>query len=385
MSDSGDRDRETANTPPLSPKPPRITSLDALRGVGALLVMFWHYYLTLPIPVQTHLSWLTIFSPIRYAPAAVVIFNMLSGFVLALPYFKPEPPVYWQFLVRRVCRLYVPFAVILFVALVLYTVTGTDQQAVNGMLLRVKTTTQLGPFTLTSFGRTLLMTGLWDDTLMDPSIWTLIQEMRISIIFPILVLLCRRSWLGAAFMAACYVFVFTTRETLGHFIIFPGLPDDYVSTWVLTVYFIPCFMMGIFIARYRDRIAKFLSGVSRRRRRALWTFAIINLYFIPDFDVRQPFTEVGAGLVIMLLLSSPKLESAARASVMQWLGKISFSLYLVHLPVLFILRHLLEDRLSLGLIYALSAIMTVPAAVLSQRLIEQPAVALGKTLLRRRA
>jgi hypothetical protein len=41
------------------------------------------------------------------------LFFVLSGFVLSLPVTQFEQPAFWQFLVKRFCRIYLPFAVTL--------------------------------------------------------------------------------------------------------------------------------------------------------------------------------------------------------------------------------------------------------------------------------
>ncbi len=40
---------------------------------------------------------------------AVILFFLLSGFVLTIPYLLPDPPGYLRFLTRRVIRIYVPY------------------------------------------------------------------------------------------------------------------------------------------------------------------------------------------------------------------------------------------------------------------------------------
>jgi peptidoglycan/LPS O-acetylase OafA/YrhL len=56
---------------------------------------------------------------------AVMLFFVLSGFVLALPYFAGTSAAYGPYLVRRFCRLYPPFAfAVLVSALLCYLLGG---------------------------------------------------------------------------------------------------------------------------------------------------------------------------------------------------------------------------------------------------------------------
>src|ERR1700744_2861460 len=110
------------DTPPASHSIPpeslnfgRTPALDSVRAIGALAVGIWHLYITLPHDTQMRNIWF-LWSPIRLLNPAVVIFYLLSGFVLAFPYLKGTQPSYRQFFVARMSRLYIPFAVILAVA-----------------------------------------------------------------------------------------------------------------------------------------------------------------------------------------------------------------------------------------------------------------------------
>jgi len=96
-------------------KPPRFTELDSLRGLAALTVVFCHFvtaYLNGPpfaflnkFPVRVLLD----------GHEAVMLFFLLSGFVLSLPY-RQRGVEYGSFLVRRVCRIYLPYLGALLIA-----------------------------------------------------------------------------------------------------------------------------------------------------------------------------------------------------------------------------------------------------------------------------
>ena len=94
----------------------RIASLDALRGVAAFSVVVSHLLLVLsvlhaPFPA----SWRAFL-----ARWAVLTFFALSGYVLALPYFSGRAPTYGTFVVRRFCRIYLPYAAVVAAAGVIF-------------------------------------------------------------------------------------------------------------------------------------------------------------------------------------------------------------------------------------------------------------------------
>ena len=102
--------------------PGRILELDALRGLAAVTVMVGHCLILFPNyerPTRgiSHLAGLNL---LKYTPlalltarhdAAVVLFFILSGFVLALPYLGSRTPRYPAFLVKRLLRLYPAYLV----------------------------------------------------------------------------------------------------------------------------------------------------------------------------------------------------------------------------------------------------------------------------------
>jgi peptidoglycan/LPS O-acetylase OafA/YrhL len=83
----------------------RLSELDALRGIAALSVVLWHFlcatYTSLPAPQVIY--W------ISRGDGAVVLFFLLSGFVLSLPFQRGQKPTYLAFAIRRLCRIYLPY------------------------------------------------------------------------------------------------------------------------------------------------------------------------------------------------------------------------------------------------------------------------------------
>jgi peptidoglycan/LPS O-acetylase OafA/YrhL len=90
-------------------KPPRFAELDSLRGLAALAVVLSHF-----TGVYLNTRHYTVFLykfPMRIlldGRAAVILFFLLSGFVLSLPY-RQRGLEYGTFLVRRICRIYLPY------------------------------------------------------------------------------------------------------------------------------------------------------------------------------------------------------------------------------------------------------------------------------------
>src|SRR6476619_1096697 len=99
----------------------RVTQLDGLRGIAALVVVACHIISTLPaiggvfsdrtVALTTAGTW-AVFSPLHVlwnGTPAVHVFFVLSGYVLVLPFTRPGAAASWaQYYAKRFFRLYLP-------------------------------------------------------------------------------------------------------------------------------------------------------------------------------------------------------------------------------------------------------------------------------------
>lgn len=99
-------------------KPSRIGRLDALRGVASLVVLAGHCS-----PPLLHWAWWL--RPLGDGYGAVLLFFLLSGYVLALQLGSPQRPGYAGFLIRRFFRIWPAFAVVLVLSFLAFHWTGS--------------------------------------------------------------------------------------------------------------------------------------------------------------------------------------------------------------------------------------------------------------------
>src|SRR5512141_298814 len=114
----------------------RVTQLDGLRGLAALVVVACHALSTIPgignvvsgdrsAGLTTAEAW-AVYSPLHAlwnGTPAVHVFFVLSGFVLVLPFTRPGAVRNWaQYYAKRFFRLYLPAWASLAVAVALMTV-----------------------------------------------------------------------------------------------------------------------------------------------------------------------------------------------------------------------------------------------------------------------
>ena len=360
-----------------SPRMPRIASLDAVRGVAAVIVMIHHMLAALPEFGTPSGQWVVELLktwPLRLiwgGEEAVVVFFVLSGFVLAQPFLMGVHPIWAHFACRRFLRLYPSYlaalslAAIAAIALSSYHLEGMSDHFNGAWNHRISGTEVLRGALFLSDSRPI-----------NTAFWSLVVEMHISLIFPFLFAITLRlgpvaAPVGAALLGVAVVayspLVASFGETWGMIILLP----------LKSAYFIFPFVLGILLAAYRARIGALLSGPWRDVRGAL---CILGLGLL-GLDGRLPYAlgamavALGITLVLSVMLSSDWVEQAARVPALQWLGQVSYSLYLCHATVIHALFYGLHNRLPFGAIMALIPPVALAVAWLLWAVVERPSIA----------
>jgi len=215
------------------------------------------------------------------------------------------------------------------------------------------------------------MTGLPRDRILVPAMWSLVHELRISIIFPVLVLLFRAGTakaFGGALVFSCICAYALVR--IGE--------DSAVGTMLATGEMIIYFVVGIALAMHSDARAAWFRTRSRQATSFLWLLCMALLIapgsFLPWVQLSWG---VGAALLVCLGLSGSRIAGVSSGPICQWLGRVSYSLYLFHGIVLIAAVHVLYGRLPLTAIWLSGALVSLILAQTTYRLIELPAIKLG--------
>ena len=148
----------------------RLRELDALRGLAALAVSFQHLFLLTGMAgAVLALAALTPMNAFFDGTRAVLFFFVLSGFVLAVPFFRGVvSPT--GFVAKRAARIYPAYWFALIVSIGVYTLSANPH--------------------LTLYSAANFASLLTDYTAQNYNVvfWSLVQEMRLSILFPLLIL-----------------------------------------------------------------------------------------------------------------------------------------------------------------------------------------------------
>jgi peptidoglycan/LPS O-acetylase OafA/YrhL len=381
----------------------RLKELDALRGIVALIVVFHHFMLSLRIPD----SWLLKifnYSPLHILYAgreSVIFFFILSGFVLSLPYLKANGGVpYPGFLVKRICRIYLPYLVALLTAILMnylflkYFHGRSTFSAWFNLFWHQ-------PVDLGTVVQHVLFIGAYDTDRFNYVIWSLVHEMRISLIFPCIMLaILRFSWktnLGLAFLLSAISLVFARIKA--HGIVFYGIQTD--MSGIDTIGYMSMFVIGALLAQHWKGITRRISGFNQSIQISgliLAAFLFTNPYWLTHWGIFKSarmnqllsFNQIkdwgilsGVALFMMIALSSDSISNILRGRILQFLGKISYSLYLYHAICILTLFNLFSGGIGMKLLVPMVFVSIMAVASIAYYAIEVPSIHLGKFLASR--
>jgi peptidoglycan/LPS O-acetylase OafA/YrhL len=315
---------------------------------------------------------------ITAGPASVGLFFTLSGFVLALPWARDRPQSYGEFLVKRFFRLYVPFAAAIVLAAIMcrYADAGPIP-SLSGWFNQSWT----GPVSIELILAHLFMIGTQASMSLDNVMWSLVHEARISLVFPLLI---AATMARPVQVAAAGVALFALVSTPSVFAWVSGQLERPGALWQIatildTLRYVIYFVVGILLALRLRPIVRTLGTLPAWQRVGLWLLALaLLLAHVGVFS--DGLWAAGAALLIALSLSSTRAAGVLGLAPLRWLGRVSYSLYLVHLPILLGIIQLGHGRLALGWLLVISCSLALAAAEIFNRLVERPSQRLGQRI-----
>ncbi len=361
----------------------RFVELDSLRGLAALTVVFSHiqtFWEKVNQPASANFAiFLDLIRP--FGLEAVMLFFVLSGFVLSLPAVSGRPQTYPTFITRRIFRIYVPY-----LAALAISVAGAfwlHGGALGSEWFRTSWSERVNWHLV---GQHILLLGSYDTDQFNPPIWSLVHEMRISLFFPLLcgfVLRFRSRWSFAIAAGLTIAAIMLEKLT------FENAPD-----FADTFQFAGLFVLGIFLARERSRLGAWFHRPRRFAKVLIGAAFILMFLFAGPLLIRltggflrhsmicisQGITAFGAGGLMIVNMNSASCKRVLYWPPIHFLGQISYSLYLWHCVVLLYCAHLFYGKVSLWVILCLIFILSIFVSWLSYRFIEVPSMNLGRRL-----
>ncbi|UBV44310.1 acyltransferase (plasmid) [Deinococcus taeanensis] len=363
-----------------------VASLDALRGLAALAVVFFHVSLFAQQSLDPHLGSVQhTLSALRLTPLfvlfagseSVLVFFILSGFVLYLM-LAARPMPYAVYVRRRLLRLYPPYLVAVLVSMGLASLLGGHAAAGFGPW--VNTLWQRPP-DLTGFLYHVLVIGNPNTEPYNFVLWSLVQEMQISLLFPLLYAAILRVR-PAGVLAGC-LGLSLAANAVALMLAHVAPTAAYVLTPYLdSAHYLLFFAIGALMARHPEAVGRWygalpvwVKGLVVAGGVACYTYGhVLMLRLGVASRVGDLLILPGAFTLVLLFAHSLRVTRLSRSAVPQFLGRISYSLYLYHGVVLMAFVYGLGGRLPVGVLLALALVTVLPVCVAAYHLVERPSI-----------
>jgi peptidoglycan/LPS O-acetylase OafA/YrhL len=370
---------------------PRFPLFDSLRGIAAIMVVYIHIWFVRGGVVDSHLA----SKYFANFDAGVAIFFLVSGFLLYRPYVaarfaRRESPPLGPYAIRRVFRIVPTY----WVALLLIALWFENAAILNNPI----------PYFgfAQVYDRSTRLNGY------GPA-WTLCVEVAFYILLPLWAFLLgrtpgrtRRQLVGTETIGLALVIGASIAWNLVHE---PGQLGFVSATAAAAT--LPAYMdqiaLGMFLAVVsvaladRARVPAAIALVHRRPWLP-WLFAaaafvvLCNVGPVHDSGGEVVKHELRAlfafGLLLPAVFGDDKGGAVRRLLAdrrLQWVGMISYSLYLWHVAIVYkLVSHGWIERVGIGPFMVLAAVAATVVAAASFYLIERPGLRIGRRLAGRR-
>lgn len=332
---------------------PRFEYLDGLRALAALFVLVHHSWLAVftAFPRNSGPVWL---GWMLYGHMAVSVFIVISGFSLTIAPARRNmrlPGTSGQFISRRAWRILPTYwAALLFTCLVFGVVTA-DQ---TGATVTPKAIVV----------HALLLQDVVDSTKPNGAFWSIAVEWQIYFLFPVMLLLCRR-YRPALACWAIFALVVIGYELALHVSVFERFLN-------ITPQYIVLFAMGVLTAsllgrevpsRLAARLVPLAGALAIAFVGVCWwqgSVWVVDHFFWVDMLVGAAVAALIGGLA---LGRAPAASSALGSRPLSGIGAYSYSIYLIHAPLLWLVWHFLVARLSLAPTVRLGVLLAIVTPV----------------------
>jgi peptidoglycan/LPS O-acetylase OafA/YrhL len=352
----------------------RLRSLDGIRGFGAIVVVIGHAVTaypfmnqlmttTTPVRETGSLLWWFTHTPLHLpwlGVEFVYMFFLMSGLVLVLPVLRAQQankPFDWKrYFPRRLARLYLPVwgAIVFTIALMVVIAVVNPGGVVVSRQVELLTPGNI----VREFLLVLGSTGI------NGPLWTLQWEILFSVALPLFIVFAVK-WRNLLVLKLVVLFA----------VVLVGagwlLPHKLIGE---AFFYLPMFALGAVAAVEFDK----LEALARRINQGLgstakWLIVCVAtvvvmcsywyvLAFSPPLGLlltSRAISLLGSVSFLFVVLFYGPVKRFFQSRSPQWFGARSFSIYLVHVPILWAINSFLPDELRW-----LTLVIGLPAAIL---------------------
>lgn len=227
----------------------------------------------------------------------------------------------------------------------------------------------------------------FDGSFLNGVVWSLVHEMRLSLAFPLLMGLVLAASARRVVLIAmgCSLFGLVGNRVLIKF----HVENDYM----LTFHYGALFLVGFLLARHREALVAWWGAEPVWRRRLLFVGAAAIYTFTASVTDHLPAgliwlllddwaIALAAAVIMLAALAPGRWQAFLRHPICAFLGTISYSLYLVHLPIVRVLVYrVIGGKLPQAATAAITLLVSLAVAYAFHRLVERPALSWGRKLI----
>ncbi|BEM22964.1 acyltransferase family protein [Serratia nevei] len=355
-----------------SKKGSKLTCLDSVRGIASLAVVLSHlsliYFVYLhnfsggsipeSFPVQKFLHH-SVFGFLYSGTSAVFVFFVMSGIVLSRGIEKRNDEYYFITSFTRYFRLAIPatFSCLL-MFVVLFFISANDQPipGVSDWLepFFIKYPSLIDAF---SYGAAGAFIGppVWSGHIYNPVLWTMKIELIGSLFVYVACVLFKRSKflsLAVFFVLSIAILPFSTLIALSMVCFFCG------------------FVYSAFDVNYKNNllgailviVGLYLAGIHNDSESYRWLTYVVKgrSYLLFNF--------ISGIMIVYGVLTSNLISRALENNLLVYLGKLSFPIYVIHIPVIMLTIYLTRDLATTSVVSMLtvSAISLLSTVLLAR-------------------
>ena len=345
------------------PRHPRYYSLDAWRGLACLLIVIYHSGGPMGPSQGVWGSLVNGFLALRSSMwLGVPLFFVISGYCISatMENMRERPRGVRSYFLRRLRRIYPPYIIFLMVFM-LWCLPYGLMRAPDGVTQGLAITAPWD-LTLPQWVGNLTLTETWREHLIGPSTalmagqcWSLCHEEQFYLIVGLILMLAPQRYFSVmAILSLGVMGVACLPKSMSAMLAGTSLR----GSWLIFA----CGVIAYWQVNHAASRGRWIGNVILLALMALCFRSPSNLWQVQESASLQIF--VATNFALFLSNADMWDEWIAKiwvARLLAWCGRISYSVYLVHIMPVFMLRHLFQSYTSLS--PELSVFVLIPLSV----------------------